>query len=529
MDGLRKVIARVLQFLQARIDLADPNCLFRKAFTEALSHASLSADEQREVKVDSPIALWPIFDTVLTRLTNQYAKLLNIRIEGQSADYLVWEAVDVVNTFAAIGIDPDCEHYCIAVLALEGVLPDIVSANWDGLIERALDELTTSGQGIMSVCVSPEDFREPRLRSRLFKMHGCAVRAKENEVQYRRYLVGSEPQILNWKHDQLHRVMRNALVLDATTRPTLMIGLSGQDTNIQDIFAEAQHDMEWQWPCVPPALVFAEESLGSAQRMILQLAYGNYYDGNGPDIESGAHFRAYAKPLLVAFVLHVLAAKIVAFAEIVDAPKLNAPSDRAAVAQGIFFLRDLVATHAEGDRGAFMAIFLATVSRAMSQFREGLVPPGPLSYLALSGNPVHEVASEPGLSTGGMPQFAWALGLLGLGHAHGSWRMAGDAGTSDPRRSPIGAVSASGTARVFFAANPNAAMQLELTGAVDPSDDDAVVIHSMNPVQAMPRSPLAAPGRTGHGGPRHVDMKDLLSSADDMADLQRQFRESTSL
>jgi len=89
--------------------------------------------------------------------------------------------------------------------------------------------------------------------------------------------------------------------------------------------------------------------------------------------------------------------------------------------------------------------------------------------------------------------------------------------------------SASGTARVFFAANQSAATQLELTGGFDSTDDDVIVIHSMNPLPAMPRSPLATLGRTGHGGPRNVDMKDLLVSANDLADLRRQFRESASL
>lgn len=529
IDGLREVISRVLGFLQSRIDPTDPECLYKKGLVEALGFAKLSVDEQKEVKIDTPISTWPIFETVLLRLTDEYANLLNVRIHGQPADYLVWEAVDVVSSFASIGIDPDCEHYCIAVLALEGVLPSIVSANWDGLIERALAELTTSEQAIMNVCVSPDDFREPHLRSQLIKIHGCAVRAKHDESEFRRYLVGSKTQILTWPHNDDHRVMRSALVLLATTTPTLMIGLSGQDTNIQDIFAQAKEEMAWPWPDDRPALLFAEDAIQPYQRMILQIAYGTNYESHGPDIETSAHVRAFAKPLLVALVLHSLATKMAAFAGQAHAPNVSTATDAAAIAEGIVVLRDAVAAHAEGDRYAFMIGFLASLSRAMAQFQEGEVPPGPMPYRAISGNPVHEIASEPGLSTGGMPQLAMALGLLGLGLGDGSWNLSHSAGTSDPRVSPVKALSASGTARVFFAANQTAAMQLESSGGFDPTDDDVVVIHSMKPLPAMPRSPLATLGRTGHGGPRDVDMKDLLTSADDLADLRRQFREAASL
>jgi hypothetical protein len=529
VDGLREVIPRVLEFLRSRIDPIDPNCLYKKAMEEALGFANLSTEEQKEVRLDRATHTWPILEMVVLRLTGEYSNLLNVRIHGQPADYLVWEAVDVVSSFASIGVDPDCEHYCIAVLALEGLLPNIVSANWDGLIERALEDLTTNDQVIMSIRVRPDDLREPNLRSQLIKIHGCAVRARHDETEYRRYLVGSKTQILTWPHDEDHRVMRQALVLLATTTPTLMIGLSGQDTNIQDIFAEAKEAMAWPWPGERPALVFAEDAIQQYQRTILQITYGTSYESHAPDIEASAHVRAFAKPLLVALVLHNLATKMAAFAVQAHAPNVSTATDAAEIAKGLVNLRDAVAAHTDGDRYLFIIGFLGSLSRAMAQFQEGHVSPGSVPYRAVSGNPVHEIPSEPGLSTGGMPQLAMALGLLGLGLGDGSWDLTHNSGTGDPRDCPIEAVSASGTARVFFAANQSAAMQLELSGGFDPTDDDVIVIHSMNPLPAMPRSPVATVGRTGHGGPRDVDMRDLLTSADDLADLRRQFREAASL
>jgi hypothetical protein len=59
----------------------------------------------------------------------------------------------------------------------------------------------------------------------------------------------------------------------ATTQRTLMIGLSAQDTNIQDIFADAEATMQWPWPCTPPAHVFAEDAIGMNQRHRLRCVY----------------------------------------------------------------------------------------------------------------------------------------------------------------------------------------------------------------------------------------------------------------
>jgi hypothetical protein len=36
VDGLKKIIARVLEFLRQRVDPADPNCVYRSALRRAL-------------------------------------------------------------------------------------------------------------------------------------------------------------------------------------------------------------------------------------------------------------------------------------------------------------------------------------------------------------------------------------------------------------------------------------------------------------------------------------------------------------
>jgi NAD-dependent SIR2 family protein deacetylase len=69
-------------------------------------------------------------------LWDSYASVLDIRVEGEADDYMLWNAVDVRTMFGSLA-DPDCEHLSIAMLVMEGAIADIASANWDGLIERA--------------------------------------------------------------------------------------------------------------------------------------------------------------------------------------------------------------------------------------------------------------------------------------------------------------------------------------------------------------------------------------------------------
>lgn len=172
--------------------------------------------------------LQPLVDGLVAR----YAELLDVRVTGEPEDYLLWDAVDVCATYA-VGLTPDCEHLCIAVLALEGVLPDVATTNWDALIEAAIVEVAGQLDHILRVVVLAGDLRADSRRTDLLKFHGCARLAQQDAAKYRSALVGSQTQITSWPHAAATQVMRDTLRTLATTRPTLMIGLSAQDANIR--------------------------------------------------------------------------------------------------------------------------------------------------------------------------------------------------------------------------------------------------------------------------------------------------------
>ncbi len=527
VDDLHAIIRRVLAHIRDKCDFSDPNCTYHQALSEAIALAQLSENEIRVFDPTEPIADWRLLPTILDRLRNNYARLFDIRIDGQPADYLLWDVVDVRSTFVDAGLEPDCEHLCIAVLVLEGAVAEIATANWDGLIELAIDELTEGKHDVLRVCVRPEDFREPPLRARLMKFHGCAALASANPGTYRRLLVASQSQIAQWPHAAEWAVMRQRLINLATVAPTLMVGLSAQDTDIQAVFLAGQATMQWAWPSYPPAYVFAEEVLGQDQKTLLKCVYRDAYETNRQAIEQGAQIRAFAKPLLTALVLHYIWAKLAAFAKLPRTLHLKA-SDFDALGESLRHLRDRVAAAAETDRLGFVRAFIGNFARALNLFREGR-PSHAGTYHPLGIEPVSQIVNSPDLVTSGLPEFAAALGILGLGEQAGNWTIM----PSDPAHPDTGVfqitTSGGNAHRLFFVANSAAALQLYQNHIVNDSEPDVVVVYSSGPVIRQPRSPRRAPGRTGAPTARKVGVRSLLLDAASLEDLQNRFRQEAVL
>jgi hypothetical protein len=186
-------------------------CPHERALKRAIAYAELSDVEKKDFNSANPMTEWgEVGETIVDRLRSKYARLLDIRVDGKPPDYLLWEVVGVVDTYADASLQPDAEHLCIAILAIEGVLSNVATANWDGLIETAVEELG-AGAHVLDVCVRDDDFRKPRGRTRLLKFHGCAVRARDKPDEYRDLLIGRQSQIEDWPTSETWKVMRRQL------------------------------------------------------------------------------------------------------------------------------------------------------------------------------------------------------------------------------------------------------------------------------------------------------------------------------
>lgn len=520
VDGLGKIVPRVIEHLRSRMVPTNPSCRFRIALDRILSLAALSPDEMTRLYYGKPFSQWPDGDSITKRLITQYSRLLQVRVEGEPYDYLLWDAIDIVDTFANPTIEPDVEHFCIAILIMEGLCSDIASANWDDLVERATSVLAENATTLV-VCITPEELQQQPSKSHLFKFHGCAVRAATNQALYRTYLTGRLSDVNRWAEE--YPAMANCLVALIASKPTLMIGLSAQDSNIQGIFSRAEKSVRWRWPSERPSLVFSASELGIDQSALLENVYRASF--NGPDhaaINASATFPAYGKPLLLALVLHTLAAKLIALIQNASMPSYS-DDEKIKLQSGIIALRDKLGKAVDFDRMKFLRAFISQSGRAMSMFRNGQVPGLPNRYLPITATPIQELPGDHVVQNSGLPEAAVAASVLGLLLNQGKVEVK----MSDPTAFGSGTLrleNAVAPGKVFFAANANVALRLWNNGLVSDSDD-TILIHSLEIIPSQARSPRNSPGRSGKSGIREVSISALIAETAHSDELLQRFRQ----
>lgn len=474
--GLKQVVAQVLEFLRGQIDPAAAHDDYKAALDQTLAFAALSADEQGRVDYAKPFATWTDKDAIVQRLVTNYSRLLDVTVKGKPDDYLLWEGVNVPVTFADPALEPDVEHLCAAILVLEGVASDIATANWDGLIERAVRDLT-GGQPTLVVCVRQEDIRQAVLRSELIKFHGCAVLAVADQPHYRPFLVARQTQINRWAAAPENAAIVNRLMNLVVSKPTLMMGLSAQDANIQALFAKAEATMPWPWPGDRPSFVFSGDRVGPDQDGLLRNVYRETYSTDRRDeIVEGSLIKAYAKPLLVALVLCVTCTKLRGLIEM--APGTLGPAQRLELQNGVVALRNHIAGFADADRLQFVKRFADNSSRVMTMFRDGVAGAAPRRYNPVTTIPAHQIAGDQGMAATGMSEAAVLAGLLGMGLSGGLWTLE-NVDVADQEAGIARVVTGTASTKILLAANGRTAVRLQQNGHLI-DGDDAVLVYSSN-------------------------------------------------
>jgi len=519
---LSDILRDALGFLQIRVQPTDHNCRFRKALNGALRLVLLD-HELAAIDLNQPVDSWPILIDLLSRLTAKYADMLDITVDGEEDDYLLWEGVRVTDAFADPTIEPDAEHLCIAILALEGLLPEIMSANWDGLIEKAAGQLSGNAN-LINVCVRAEDVRQVGFPVRLYKFHGCAVLALHDEKTYRPYLIARKSQIDQWREN--HPVLVQTLVNIIRSRATMMIGLSAQDSNIRSAFAAASATLNWPWPGAFPAIAFSQTQLGNDQLVLLKNVYrAEINPENRDEIQADSHIPTYAKQLLLALVLKILSGKLKV---LLHGAESNLPVlERDHLAEGLVTLRDMIADAGSGDHYVFVRLFVEQFSRLVGIFRNGIVPLDPALYRALTTSPASHIAFDPGIPASGLQELAVAIATLGIGVRLGLWTLHPGV-TTDPTSGALEIQTPIRRFRIFFAASAESSLKLFLSGRLS-SADYAIVIHSKTVMEAKPRSPVRSVGITGAKEPRAVSISTLLQEVSTASEMTQRFQREVAL
>lgn len=528
--SLGGLIDRAMEFMRVRAVDGATSATYLPALREAIQLAEMDPTTL-EHRFATPYPAWPEAEAITGMLWSKYSRVLDIRIARTHADFILWDAIDIRAEFAHPR-PPAAQHLCIAILILEGAVGTIASANWDGFIEAAVNRLSGGVAGVLQVVVDPAQMRDPPGRAQLLKFHGCIVHATDDPGRYRQYLTGSHTQINDWPEEPRFAAMRGLVVSAATNKKTLVFGLSVQDANLQNVFTKAKAVNPWLWPCAPAAAahVFCEDGITMGQRDVLRVVYGDAYNDNMEDIHSGSHIRAWAEQVLIALVLRVISDKLAKLMEMWLAAVGKAPI-AGDLEPSIVDLRDAIANLATVDavdesRTPVTDRGIQLWSRMLAIFRTGALPASTDAYETLSPSSLALLAADPNSLSNGLGQLAIALALLQHGRVAGRWTIAEPAtsdvaaGCATARGSRAGA-----SARPLFIVKSAAnAITLQERGAF--ANNNAVVIHADDAWLRMggsARRVRGAPGRTGHVGPIHVSVSEIVGRCGDAAELNHAF------
>ena len=523
VPGVPKLLTQMLEFLRANVEVSDPGCRFKKALEEVLDVAGVPAATRALVDATKPVDEWRELDDIVGRLVDKYSDVLDVQVQGEAEDFLVWTGLDVPRTYGAPELAPDVEHLCVALLMLEGVVRSAPTTNWDGLVEAAIDRIAEDPTGVLNVIVQAVDFRQPDRQSELVKFHGCAVRALANEDEYRPLLIARRSQISGWTARTENQFMKNRLEHLFGSRPAFIVGLSAQDANIHTMLHEASRDLARAWPTSPPAVVFAEQQLHYHHRHVMKATYGDTYAANADEISESALLGAYAQPTLLALVLFTLADKLCALVGCVPDWALPIGEiDR--VRSGIRALRDALGGVADGDPRSFVDGVVSGAALMLSVFRSGRAPnSADVRYQPISNTPITTALAGPDFPGSALGRLAVAVSLLGRGVGEGSWSL--EVGTAaHPSEGVMRVVTGPQVSRVFVVRDARAFTQLEVDGVVDPDDEGILVLQAEAARRPTTRAPRARYGRTGSGGVRHVDLEGLCATVSMADELFEAFR-----
>ncbi|MFJ2620149.1 SIR2 family protein [Glutamicibacter sp. NPDC087344] len=530
-------IERIVEHLRSNIVDEDTDCAYRTALNDVLSLAGLNREELESLDFSIEVEKWPLRNRIAATLVTNYARVLDVHVGDENpADYLVWTGLDVPNTYGAAELEPDVEHYCIAILMLEGLVASAVTANWDGLIEKALDKLTPVFSSLVRVAVKPEDFRNTGPRMEVIKFHGCAVRAREDESEYRDLLIARESQISGWSEQPANKSMRKHLEVLFADRLTLVIGLSAQDADLHTVFAGAIQDLERPWPASAPAVVLSEEHLESYHRNLLALTYGSNHQENRSAIAQSALLGAYGKPTLMALVLLSLTEKLSFLIEY----GVGDAWDQTAVRQlqtDLLSLRDSVARRANPNnqdkfehsmlvkfQREFFARLIDAVNLTLSIFRTGRPPTaGVDQYRPLSDSPVGQAVHNVDFPSKQFGLLGVALALIGRGLTTGYWSvMPGDKNV--PRNGVVRLVRENRDTCVFFVKDAATLIALELASGLDDNEGNVLIVVTDEEPAVVTRSPKSKFGRDGKTYAGRFNIASSITDTGSADDLYEAFK-----
>lgn len=532
--ALDALLERLFTVLHAAQDPANPDCAYFKAAEHVVTSFSFvplkDAAHPAGLDLRQSPGLWLADQkkALFWQLTSRYAEVLGttVNVPGMPRN-IPFDILRLEETYSDIAVTPDAEHRFLALLVAEGAVTQIVTTNWDPLTERAHHALGAAPHLWVIACNSELDGAGGA--AIVFKVHGCAERTKADPAKYKTHMVATHQDILEWTAKPQFESFYERLRTLLRERPSLFVGISGQDFNLQLQFVKT-HSGGPAIAFPPVRVTFSGDSVGVPQRDVLKAAHGENYAANGPAIDTAAALPLYGKPLFGALYISLLFEKL---RVILDEGEAQFASDeqRTLAQNGITGLRDRLCARFDvlpvADRWRALADEVpAFISRLLEMYRWQRLPATPEAYRQIYRLNPEGMAGDPNLAS---LNFHWlCLTLAAVSEtATGPWTL----------RAPVDANGADGQIRIdapgetalFFANQSVSALtQLEDTGAVVAGSGRKVLI--VYPAGPQPATLRRNPARMLPGGrspvsPREMWFQDCALdylNATDLIDLLKQ-------
>jgi hypothetical protein len=520
-----ELIRRLLEKLQGSINHSTRHCPYREALGRVLALAGATPDVAR------PPSEWPNLPDIIRQLHDRYSEALDveIRVNGTGKE-LYWDVLELQHVYGD-PVPPDAEHRLLALLIEEGVVSELVTTNWDPLIEAASEACRPGGvQAIRIVaCTAELAGSDDPGGARLLKIHGCARKALGNPATYKGFLVATKTHITRWCDSDLQRPFRELANTILREKFAFFIGLSGQDHNLQVACAAAF--IGGKFPLGPSRVLFAKPAITAPEHGILKAIYQGYLD-HANQIDARAALPLYAKPLLGSLYLLSLEKKISIFVN-------GAPSDfssvhRSLVEHATRFIEQLLCARYDGiaDPNTRWRRFAdevpSFISRFLRVYRHQEILPTPEACECLSTENPSEMVLNPIVPESDLPWLLLSIALVLEGDRRSLWKATGPSGDGGDYGQL--AVSMTGNSvRVFFVIRSGTGLaKLRRQGFVDPGHPQrAVVVYpgERQPRQSTRRSSPGrrVPGRAPSVEPLEVWLKDIIENGQTVDELVKEF------
>lgn len=523
MPGLPVLLLKLLKILFSKRDPTNPSCPFLATIKEILA----LVPEQKTVKADSDPTSWEEVERadVIKGLVGKYSTILSLSVSTPTGEVstIRWDILDLISIYSDPKVDEDAEHIFIALLMREGLWPQAVTTNWDGLIEKA-DQKIADGVVLPLVTIASEDdlTTSGQNVSSLFKIHGCAKKASSDSARYKPFMVATELEIGRWSDGDRTRAFREAIRTLIRTKTVLFIGLSGQDFNIK-LQAIASGCQKAYSPDAPK-IAFAGSGITHDHQTFLSAFYTEEgFNSQKAAISQQATVPLYAKPLLGGIWMDLLFRK---FQLVLDRSSDLRPTSKANAERALGFVKDRICkvfddklkSMSLDDAWRWLAHAIPTfLSTCISIFREQKQLVSARSYSPLVLGNLSMASTDINLPSLRFHWLLWTLGLFVEGFQAGRWGLR----TSIDGRfgsSPL-ALHCSGKLRPLFIVNDHIQGKVKCldNGVIDEADcSDSIVVYPFDrrpgTVSRSPRSTFRV--RLSSDEPQEIWLGDVYHESD---------------